>query len=245
MKFRLRAFGLHVAASAALLGLIIGVLYLAWYRWPGWYLAGSLQVTLVMVGVDVVVGPLLTLVVAAPNKSKRELTRDLSFIVAVQIIALTYGSFSLWNGRPLYYVFSEKWLQMVQSYDIEPAERLIAAESNPDFAPHWYSLPRWVSAQPPADPTERKKVLGPSGDVGMMPRFYRSFDSGLPELKSQLKKVDDVGVFILGQRNSLKQQMTALNLSTDQANCIALSGRGGFLLAVFDSTPKLVTILKP
>ena len=245
MRFRLRAFGLHVAASALLLGLIIGTLYLAWYRWPGWYLAGSLQVTLVLVAVDVVLGPLLTLVVAAPSKSRGQLTRDLGVIVAVQLVALGYGSLSLWNGRPLYYVFSEKWLQMVQAYDIEPAERLLADQAHAPFAPHAYSLPRWVWAPLPTDPAERKKFEGTGADVTMMPRYYRSFDAGLPALKMQLKKIDEIGYFILGKRDSLKRQMLALHLPTDQANCMGLSGRGGFVLAVFDSTPKLVAVLRP
>lgn len=245
MGFRFRAFALHVAASALLLGLTIGTLYLGWYRWPGWFLAGSLKVTLIMAGVDVVLGPLLTLVVAAPKKPRKELARDLSVIVALQLIALGYGSYSLWNGRPLYYVFSEKWLTLVQAYDIEPAERQRAAKSNPDFAPHFYSLPRWVSAPPPADPNERQKLASAGGDVSQMPRFYQSFEAGTPALKSQLRQVDDINVFILGVRNSLKMQMAALKLPLDQPNSIALSGRGGFLLAVFDSNTHLVAILKP
>ena len=44
MKFRLKAFGLHLAASTCALTLILGGLYLGWYRWPGWYLTGVLHV---------------------------------------------------------------------------------------------------------------------------------------------------------------------------------------------------------
>ena len=56
MKFRLKAFGLHLLASAAALTLIFGSLYLGWYRWPGWHLADVSRVVFVMAGVDVVVG---------------------------------------------------------------------------------------------------------------------------------------------------------------------------------------------
>jgi hypothetical protein len=158
---------------------------------------------------------------------------------------LGYGSFSLWNGRPLYYVFSEKWLQMVQAYDVDPAERLIADRTNAEFAPRWYSMPRWVSAAAPKDPGERAKLQSAGADLSQMPRYFQSFEAGLPLLQMQLRKIDDIGYFILYQRDSLKRQMQALHVPLDQANCLALTGRGGFLLVVFDSKPKLVAILKP
>jgi hypothetical protein len=107
MRFRLKAFSLHLLSSATVLTLILGALYFGWYRWPGWYLTDVTRVILVMVGVDVVLGPTLTLIIANQKKSRRELTRDIGIIVAVQLCALTYGSVSLWNGRPLYYAFSE------------------------------------------------------------------------------------------------------------------------------------------
>src|ERR1700722_4689481 len=118
MRFRLKAFGLHLLASATALSLILGSLYFGWYRWPGWYLADAVHVVLVMIGVDVVLGPLMTLIIARPTKPRRELKRDITMIVVVQLCALGYGSVSLWDGRPLYFAFSESVLQMVQAYDI-------------------------------------------------------------------------------------------------------------------------------
>src|ERR1700761_3629700 len=98
VKFRLKAFGWHLLGCACVLGVVVGGLYLGWYRWPGWYLADATEVTRVMIGVDLVVGPLLTMVIANPSKSLRELARDISIIALVQLIALGYGSVSLWNG---------------------------------------------------------------------------------------------------------------------------------------------------
>ena len=64
MKFRLRAFGLHVLASASVLTLVLGSLYLGWYRWPGWYSADARSIALMLIGIDLTLGPLLTLIVA-------------------------------------------------------------------------------------------------------------------------------------------------------------------------------------
>src|ERR1700761_2359944 len=151
MRFRFKVFAIHLLSSATVLGLILGGLYLGWYRWPGWYLTDVSTVVLVMVGVDVVLGPSLTCIVANQSKPRRELTRDFGIIVAVQLCALAYGSYSLWNGRPLYYAFSERVLQLVQAYDINADEARLGREQNPSLAPHWYSLPRWVWAPLPQD----------------------------------------------------------------------------------------------
>src|SRR5260370_22349892 len=119
MHFRLKAFSLPLLASTTVLTLILGSLYFGWYRWPGWYLTDVTTVVLVMVCVDVVLGPTLTFIIANKNKPRRELVRDIGIIVAAQLCALTYGSMSLWNGRPLYYAFSENILQLVHAYDID------------------------------------------------------------------------------------------------------------------------------
>src|SRR6266853_1342767 len=92
MHFRLKAFSLHLLASTTVLTLILGSLYFGWYRWPGWYLTDVTTVVLVMVCVDVVLGPTLTFIIANKNKPRRELVRDIGIIVALQLCALTYGS---------------------------------------------------------------------------------------------------------------------------------------------------------
>jgi hypothetical protein len=249
MKFRLKALGLHLAASAAVLTIIFGSLYIGWYRWPGWYLADVSQVVLVMTGVDLIVGPLLTFVIAASNKARRVLARDIAVIVAVQLVALAYGAMSIWNGRPLYYAFSENVLQIVQAYDINSVEWALASRQKPQFAPHWYSLPRWIWAPLPQDPKERERIfnsaIGGGDDVTSMPRYFNSWAAGLPGLKSQLKKVDDVGYFMPKDKKLLRQRMRDAGFDPDQLNAIPLTGRGRPLLAVFDPVGvKLVAIFK-
>jgi hypothetical protein len=238
MRFRLRAFGLHLLASLTALTLIFGSLYLGWYRWPGWYLADVSQVVLVMAAVDLVVGPLLTFIIAASNKPRRVLARDISMIAAVQLAALIYGAVSLWNGRPLYYAFSENVLQLVQAYDIDAQELDRARRQKAALAPHWYSLPRWIWAPLPQNAEERDRIVASAvsggDDVISMPRYYLRWELGLPMLRTQLKKVDDVGYFSGADKKRLKDRMQAAGYATDQLNAIPLTGRGKPLLAVFD-----------
>jgi hypothetical protein len=249
MRFRLTALGLHLLASCAALSLILGTLYFAWYRWPGWYLTDVAGVTAVMAGVDVVVGPLLTFLIASPTKPRRTLARDIAIIAAVQLCALAYGTVSLWNGRPLYYAFSENILQLVQAYDIDANELSLAREKNAPLVPHWYSLPRWIWAPLPQEPKESEKIvasaIGGGDDVISMPRYYKSWDSGTPALRTQLKKVDDVKYFTGPDKKVLKERMHAAGIPTDQPNSMPLTGRGRPLLVVFDpATLKVTAIIK-
>jgi hypothetical protein len=248
MKFRFQALALHLLASAIALSLILGTLYVCWYRWPGWYLADASTVTLVLAGVDVVIGPLLTFVVAAPNKPRRQLTRDIGVIVALQLTALGYGGVSLWNGRPLYYAFSETVLQLVQAYDISPEEAELGRQQNPELAPHWYSLPRWIWAPLPEDPAEAQKIVSSAvsggGDVIGMPRYFKRWEAGVPALKAQLKKLDEVGYFTPKQKAALKVQLQAAGFGPDQPLAIPFTGRGRPLLAVFDRDTRLAAIFE-
>jgi hypothetical protein len=200
-----------------------------------------------MAGVDVVVGPLLTFLIASPRKPRRALARDIAMIAVVQLCALTYGTVSLWNGRPLYYAFSEDILQLVQAYDIDANELSVARRQNAPLAPHWYSLPRWIWAPLPQDSKEREKIvmsaISGGDDVISMPRYYKSWNSGAPALRTQLKKVDDVKYFSGPDKKVLKERMHAAGISTDQSNAMPLTGRGPPLLVVFDPASLKVTAI--
>jgi hypothetical protein len=238
MKFRFKAFGLHLLGSATALTLILGALYLGWYHWPGWYLSAVLHVILVMVGVDVVLGPLLTLIVADSRKSLRVLGRDIGIIVAVQLVALIYGTTTLWGGRPLYYAFSADCLEVVQASDIDAGARKASDGQKLALAPHWYSLPRWIWAPLPKDSDEAQKIVASAlqggADVTALPQYYRPWDQGFTDLRAQLKKVDEIRYFSAKQKKVLKERMLASGLAADQPDAIALMGRGPSLLAVID-----------
>jgi len=239
MRFRFKAFGLHLLGSVSALGLVLGGLYLGWYRWPGWYLAGALKVALVMAGVDVVLGPLFTLLVANAAKPRRELARDIAVIVTVQLCALIYGAATLWHGRPLYYTFSEDRLELVAASDLSPQEIALARRSNPQFAPHWYSRPRWVWAPLPEEGAERSRIiqsaLAGNDDVIDMPRYFRSWESGLPALRRQLRPLKaQRDVRFMGRKERLAQRMVQRGYLPDQPATLLLAGRAGTLLAVFD-----------
>ena len=244
MKFRFKAFGLHIFGSVCLLALALGLLYAGWYRWPGWYLSGALTIALMLAGIDVVLGPFLTLIIANPNKPRRELARDISIIVVVQLVAAGYGITTLWNGRPLYYAYSEGYLQLVQAADLNPGQIELGRNLNPKLAPHWYSLPRWIYVPLPKDEKLSDQIVQSSvfggDDVIQMPRYYQPWDQALPDLRQQLRTVEKMKE--LGKRDKAVagERIRPLGVTADQPVALPMLGREKPLVAVFD--PATLTI---
>ncbi len=247
MKFRLKAFGFHLLGSACFMALVLGAFYLGWYRWPGWYLAGASTIALMMLGFDVVLGPLLTFVVANPGKPRRELARDIGIICCVQIIAAGYGATTLWNGRVLYYVYSQRFLEIVQASDLDAGQVALGRKLDPEFAPHWYSLPRWIYAPLPKDENLQKQIVTGAitggDDVIQMPRYYQPWEKALPRLRSELKVVDKMTEFSVKEKKTLKQRMEERHLDPNQPIAIPMMGRVRPLLAVIDPQSVRITAL--
>ena len=222
---------------------------MGWYRWPGWYLTGVVRVLGILVLVDVVMGPTLTLIVASPGKARRALRRDIGIIIALQLVALVYGSITLWIGRPLYYTFSFDRLETVQASDLSADEIALARQQNPPFAPHWYSRPRWVWAALPPDPEAANKIVTASifggTDVIDMPRYFKPWEAGLPKLRDQLKQLDQIKYLGGAEKASLRTRIRRLGLQPDERNAIIMWGVSTRLLAVFDlKTLRIAAILK-
>src|SRR6185437_11329266 len=220
MRFRLTAFALHVTGSATALTLVLGVLWIGWYRWPGWYLSGVLYVVGVVVLVDLALGPTLTLIIANPRKPRRALARDIAMIVAIQLVALSYGAVTLWSGRPLYYAFSVNSLELVQASDIDPQERALAQQKNPAYAPHWYSLPRWIWAPLPDNAEEAVKIaqgtIFGGKDVTDMPRYFKPWEDGLQKLREELRPVDEIKYLSRDERQKVRERVAARGLTAGE-----------------------------
>jgi hypothetical protein len=252
MRFRLRAFALHLLGSACALTLVLGGLYLGWYHWPGWYLTAVARVLLIVGSVDLVLGPLLTLIVANPGKPRRTLARDIAMIAAVQLAALLYGGWTLWGGRPLYYTFSANRLETVQASDISDEEVALARRANPGFAPHWYSRPRWVWAPLPDDPDKAAAIVksasfGSGQDVIDMPRYFKPWEAGLPQLRERLTTLGEIKYFSKPEQKLLGERMKSLGLDAGQKNALVMwGGTSRRLVAVFDlDSLKIEALIRP
>lgn len=238
MVFRFKAFVLHLVSSICVLSLVLSGLYFGWYYWPGWYLAMASHVVLVMIVVDVALGPLTTMIIVSPLKPRRELTRDIAVVVTVQLVGLAYGTLTLWQGRPMYYAYSVDRVELVQASDIGSNERSIAGKRNPRFSPKWYDLPRWVWAPLPNDPQVQQQIVASAifggDDVIDMPRYFKPWTECATQLRKHLKRVDQLGGFSPRQRATLVRRVKALVGRSDDADALLLTGRGRSVVAIFD-----------
>ena len=172
---RIQAAGLHLLASGFVAALSAALVFLVWYPPPYAALAGGTGLFLLIVGVDVVLGPTLTAVVASPGKSLAELTRDLAAIVVIQLAAFGYGLYTMALARPVLLVFEVDRLRVVTSADIDSAS---LRDAPPELRRLPWTGPRMIAAIKPTGPTEQMQSveLGLAGvDLAMQPKQWREY----------------------------------------------------------------------
>ena len=120
-KNRLRASAIHLAISLAIASLAALLVFGWWYPYPYRELSGGRELFILVVAVDVVLGPLITLVIFNAAKTRRHLLMDFSVIGLLQVAALTYGLWTVFAARPVRLVFEYYRMAVVHAIDIEPS----------------------------------------------------------------------------------------------------------------------------
>lgn len=173
---RWKASSIHLAISAIIAAAVLALTLLVWYPHAIFAAVGGQQVLLILLGVDVVLGPLITLLIFNVKKSHKELTTDLSVIAVLQIAALIYGMGVVFQTRPVYFVFS------ADSFDLVNASMLSQDDLAKARYPEYRSLPLagpvYVYSEMPTDPDERNEVVRSaySGkDLSQLPQYYKPY----------------------------------------------------------------------
>jgi hypothetical protein len=153
MAPRICAFLIHFSASSVLALMAAAVVFFVWYPAPMHLAVGVTAIFVLILGVDVVMGPVLTLIVF--NKGKKNLRFDLSVIVACQLVAFAYGLWTVAEGRPAWAVFNVDRFDIVQAccVDYRKADQIPANYRHPS----WFG-PGWVSAKVPTDVEARNTM---------------------------------------------------------------------------------------
>ena len=123
-RYALRHLGISVAVALFFAAIVFGLLYPAPYR----AMLGVGPFFLLILTVDVVCGPLLTLILASPKKMRRERWLDFGLIGLIQALALLYGLHSVWVARPVVLAFEVDRLVLVKANEIESADLANAPE---------------------------------------------------------------------------------------------------------------------
>ena len=142
MSKRLKFFLSHLSLSFLIALLVIELVFFIWYPSPLATAVGVTHIFLMLLIIDVILGPLLGLLVY--KEGKKTLKFDLSVIILIQIVALCYGVFSIEQGRPAWLVFHADRFELVRKNDIL-LENIDQAQSQ--FQHVSWSKPQFVAVK--------------------------------------------------------------------------------------------------
>lgn len=194
MLLRFRALLIHLSASTVLGLVAVAIVFMLWYPSPMHKVVGVTDIFLMIVGVDVVIGPLLTFIVY--REGKKSLRIDVATIVFLQLSAFSYGLWTVAEGRPAWLVFNVDRFDLVQVYQID-ARKL--EQASPDFSrPSWFG-PRWVSAHPPSGNEERKTIifeaLAAGVDIAHHPELYQPLSAATDSIRLRARPLELLSKF--------------------------------------------------
>ena len=145
---RLKAFLIHFGISAAIYIALLYLVIFVWYPQPFFAADGGWQGIRIITGVDIVLGPVLTLIVFRPGK--RGLKLDLGIIAALQLVALSWGTWIVHSQRPALIVYADSAF-----YSLSSPETVLAGEGAKQFLQHATSSPAYAFVRLPKNKKTR------------------------------------------------------------------------------------------
>ncbi len=240
---RYQAAGIHLAISTLVAATVLAALLLVWYPQPYFRLAGGPGLMLTLIGVDVVMGPVLTLVVFDPRK--KSIRIDLTVIVLLQLAAFAYGLSVIAQARPAYVVFSGDRFTVVAANQIDP-ESLASAKPPYDTLP--IDGPRLVGARVPDDPAQRQKLmlLALGGvDLPVLPRYYVPYADVAGDLKGKARPLADLRKGDDKARDKIDAEVARIGRPRSALGWIPVLGRLEAGVALVDTSSGDVVAVLP
>ena len=181
---RSKAFLIHLILSACIGVLVLLVIRYVWFSGPLFGAMNAAGLLAILVPVDVILGPVLTLLTCSQNKSKRLIFLDLFVIISLQLTALLYGVWAVAEARPTHIVLYGRELYVVRATDINPGKPWVQSVMGHD----WVFVPsaREANAELDAFLSVMKGGVVPVFDT----RQYQS----LRENKVAMKAIYELGV---------------------------------------------------
>lgn len=183
MRAAVKAATFHFLGSVLVASLAAVLVFLVWYPHPYGLLSGGVSLFLILVSVDVICGPLLTLVLFNPGKPRRELFIDLTLVFLIQLAALIYGMHMVQQARPLFLVHEVDRFRVIGLPDFQGDAMVEQSlrSLDPAMQPHWLQGPVVVGTRRPKDSKERQEVMLDSifggRDYSQRPNFYVPYDA--------------------------------------------------------------------
>ncbi len=186
---KLRAFLIHLSISATIVGAVFAVIFFLWYPDPYFRVSGANDIVRVLIGVDLVLGPLLTLVLFKSGKPR--LLFDLSVIAIIQLSALIYGTSVIYQERPYFVVFAIDRFVVVPKKDVD-----LSKIRNETLKHKPWRGPIFAFASLPEDNKAREKlmfeVLDGGPDIDRRPEFWAPYAEKIDQVMARAEALSDM-----------------------------------------------------
>lgn len=196
VEFRVKVFLIHLFLSVLIAAISLIIVFMVWHPASLAKAVGVTHIFIMMLGIDMVLGPLLTLIVA--KKDKKSLKFDLGVIIVLQLAAFIYGIYNIAISRPVYIAFDTIRFEVVQANNI-PEVSLKGARSPYNIL--GWGRPKFVGVTPAENAEQKNNRTFVELETGvapsMQPNLYVPLERQWAAINSSAKGLND-----LYQRNS-------------------------------------------
>ena len=217
---------------------------LVWYPGPLFEAAGGNHLVMVLIGVDITLGPLITLIIF--KAGKKGLKFDLACIAIAQLAALAYGIHAVYLARPVYLTFTVDRFDLVTAKDLDPAD--LARVTRPEFKQPPLGRPQYAAAVLPDDAGEKEKILSTSlqgKDLQMYPQHYVPYAQ---EAQSALKRGAPLDKLMTLDGPAVQGWLKAAGRSADSVRYLPLrapSKDGAVVIDAQSAEPLGILLIEP
>jgi hypothetical protein len=227
-----RAFFSHLALSATVVGLVCGAIFLFWYPAPYFTVKGTWNALRVLVGVDLILGPLLTLILFRPGKPG--LALDMTMIALIQVSALLYGATVIYTERPYYAVFAIDRFEVLAKRDVAAA-----AIAGTAFTDKPLVGPILAFARLPSEPEAIQRLIQETlfegkPDIDRRPELWRPFDEERAAVLARARPLSELAAQQPAQREAIDSLSESLGEDPDSLAYVPVIGTAGPLTMVID-----------
>jgi len=230
---KFRASGIHFLATLAVAAIAASLIFLVWFPDPFHAMAGGFRLFVLVTVCDLVLGPLVSLVVYDSRKTRRALLFDYSVIAIVQLSALVYGIYNIWEARPVYLVFAKDQIEVVSAGELAAQDLAEAKDPKYRKLPLWG--PRFVATSVPAsDRTDALFTAIAGKDVALRPKFYVEYDSQLEDIRRVAKPLSTITAKHPKLAPMLEEAVRESGKDASDLRWLSVKHRKGFWTALID-----------
>jgi hypothetical protein len=225
IRFALQTGFFHFCASLCLALVVALLVFQLWFPYPYREIAGGRELFWLVMGVDVVCGPLLTLVLSNPAKSKRERYLDWSLIIALQLGALAYGLVTLAQARPVALVYEVDRFRAVTLADINDSDMALASPEHKNLSLTGPQLKGLRSAASADEQLQSIELSVQGIEPSMRPQWWQDYGLSIPQVLAKSKPIEQLRRKHPGQTAQIDEAIRSGGLSGGTAVWLPLVGR--------------------